>query len=102
MLMSSYTTGSDELTPILLIPPTIANDEYGVDIQYANNCPNCKASIHQPLSYNSQNSYYYLTCPVCGKTMQYLDNTGALSDFSFVTSRKTTPLDIDKDFPDYY
>ena len=93
----SYTTGSGQKAPILLISPEIAWTQYNIPIVYAHQCPNCKSPLHQALMWNSFNSYRYLDCPVCGRFIEYMDNTGKLTNFTFVVSEKRTPLDEDKD-----
>ena len=101
--LPSFTTGSGQLAPILFISGDVAFQQYGATKKYANQCPNCKSPINQLLAWNSFNSYYYLApCPVCGRFIEYMDNTGHLASLSIITSNKTTPLDVDEDVWDRY
>ena len=77
--------------------------DYGVALEYCIQCPNCHAAINQLLSFNPSNSYKYLApCPVCGQYIEYMDNTGRLTNFTVVVSGKTTPLDNDSEPYDRY
>lgn len=101
MVNNVFTTGSGEASPILYVEGSSAKDTFGVEKRYSQGCPNCKGPVVELLSFNPTDSYYYLTgCPVCGKTIRYCDINGNLvKTFTIVTSRKSTPLDIDDDFP---
>lgn len=96
MVLQSSTTGSSELAPILFISGEQALKTYGISLEYCKQCPKCHAPLNQLLSFNPTNSYRYLApCAVCGQFVEYMDNTGKLTNFATVLSGKTTPLDED-------
>lgn len=101
MSLPTFKTGSGESAPILFINGQDAYDLYGATKRFSQGCPVCRGPVNQMLSFNPKDSYYYLApCPICGRFIKYCDNDGNLvAKFEIVTSRKTTPVDNDEDFP---
>lgn len=103
MVLTAHTTGSGEKTPFIFIDGVTASQDYGVSLLYAPQCPNCHFPINQLLAFNPVNSYRYIApCPVCGKYIEYMDNTGNLASLKILSSKKTTPVDQDLDVSDRY
>ena len=101
--MSLYrTTGSNEDTPICFVDGKTAHDEYGVTIRNGGPCPKCKFPVDTNLHFNPLDSYYYFHCPVCQVWLRWCQFDGTMDDLAIVSSKKTTGLDIDEDFPDHH
>jgi hypothetical protein len=98
-----YTTGSGEFPALLFIDGNTAYTDYGIERQYADNCPNCRNAIHQLLAFNPFSSYLAIApCPVCGQFILYLDNNGNLCNFDRIAPSKTTQWDSEMNVEDRY
>ena len=97
---SYHTTGSDELPSICFVDAVTAKQSYdGVIIRKGGPCPICRVPVDVTLHFNPTDSYYYFNCPSCNVWVRWCDFFGNIVDLKVVTSQKTTPLDIEEDFP---
>lgn len=101
------TTGSDEDTPILFVGYEKAWNRYGAPV-HGGDCPKCGGTgfgnlglTSTELHLNPLNAYFYLICPLCGRSFRYLNQKEQVDDLEIVKSRKKTELDEDTDFPWY-
>lgn len=98
----TYLTGSNVKMPILLVDWEKSWNSYGAPTK-GGSCPSSHGGlVSTELHLNPLSRYFFLLCPVCGRTFKYLDNTEKLSDLKVVKPPKTTSLDEDTDFPDYW
>ncbi len=96
--LPTYTTGSDEDTPLLLVDYEGAWNAYGAPTK-SGDCPHCGGLVNKELHFNPLSRYFFLMCPLTLDTYRYLNDKGNLDDLKIVQSSKKTEYDENVDVP---